>query len=103
MKITKTIKTITKEKLAENLQSQLGFSVSICEDIVSEIFNQLIILTKRDQKVMLQNFGTWKINNKKSRPGFNMHTGTQVDIKPRSVLRLIPSKSLKEKINTHAS
>lgn len=100
MKITKTI---TKEKLAENLQSHLGFSVSICEDIVSEIFNQLIILTKRDQKVMLQNFGTWKINNKKSRPGFNMHTGTQVDIKPRSVLRLIPSKSLKEKINTHAS
>lgn len=100
MKITKTI---TKEKLAENLQSQLGFSVSICEDIVSEIFHQLTILTKRDQKLMLQNFGTWKINNKKSRPGFNIHTGTHVDIQPRSVLRLIPSKSLKEKINTHAS
>lgn len=103
MTIIKTINTVTKEKLTENLQNQLGFSVSICEDIVSEIFNQLTILTKKDQKVMLQNFGTWRINNKKSRPGFNMHTGTHVDIQPRSVLRLIPSKSLKEKINTHAS
>lgn len=100
MTVSKKINTITKEKIAENLQDHLGFSVSICENIVSEVFRQIINLSKKDQKVMLQNFGTWKINNKKSRPGFNIHTGESVDIEPRSVLRLIPSKSLKENINS---
>lgn len=91
--------TITKEILAEHLQTWLGFSVAICEDIVSEVFSEIVKLTKRDQKTMLQHFGTWKINNKKRRPGFNIHTGTAVEITPRSVLRLVPSKSLKENIN----
>ncbi len=100
MAIKQKINTITKEKIAENLRNQLGFSVSICEDIVSEVFSQIIDLSISEQKVMLQNFGTWKINNKKSRPGFNIHTGAAVDIAPRSVMRLIPSKSLKEIINS---
>ncbi|GAB4163996.1 MAG: hypothetical protein Tsb006_3360 [Rickettsiaceae bacterium] len=93
--------TITKERIAEHLRDRLGFSVSICEDIISQVFSELVELTKRDQKTMLQNFGTWKMNHKKTRPGFNIRTGDAVNIEPRSVLRFSPSKSLKDKINLH--
>ena len=49
---------------------------------------------------MLQNFGAWKINQKETRPGFNIRSGERVEIKPRKVLRFLPSRPFKEKINT---
>ena len=91
--------TITKEKIAEKLKNELGFSAPICEEITTSIFTEILHLTKRDDKTMLQNFGTWKINHKKTRPGFNIRLGQPVEIKARTVLRFLPSKPLKEKIN----
>ena len=91
--------TITKEKIAEKLKEQLGLSATLCEEIVTHTFSEIFRLTKRDAKTMLQNFGTWKINHKKTRPGFNIRSGEPVEIKPRTVLRFLPSRPLKEKIN----
>ncbi len=91
--------TITKEKIAEELKAQLGLSLSLCEEITLYVFAEILNLTKKDQKVMLQNFGTWKINHKKTRPGFNIHAGNSVSIAPRTVLRFNPSRSFKDKVN----
>ena len=91
--------TITKEKIAERLKEQLGFSSLICEEITATIFSELLELTKNEGSVALQNFGTWKINHKKSRPGFNIKAGHAVDIKERNVLRFIPSRAFRNKIN----
>ena len=92
--------TITKELIADHLKNQLGFSSLICEEITYTIFLEILTLTQENNKTMLQNFGTWKINHKKTRPGLNIHTGDTVEIKARNVLRFTPAKSLKEKINT---
>ena len=100
--IHKTL-TITKEKIAEHLKKQLGLSASLCEEITLYVFAEILNLSKRDEKVMLQNFGTWKINHKKARLGFNIHTGDPVSIAPRTVLRFHPSRSFKEKINSNDS
>jgi integration host factor subunit alpha len=91
--------TITKEIIAEQLKDQLGFSSLICEEITATIFSELLDLTRSEGSVALQNFGTWKINHKKSRPGFNIKAGHAVDIKERSVLRFIPSRAFRTKIN----
>jgi nucleoid DNA-binding protein len=91
--------TVTKEKIAAKLKDQLGLSLSLCEEITIHIFAEILRLTKRDQKLVLQNFGTWKIRHKKSRPGFNIHAGNSVSIPPRIVLRLAPSRTFKERIN----
>ncbi|MEM6339330.1 MAG: HU family DNA-binding protein [Pseudomonadota bacterium] len=92
--------TITKEKVAEKLKEKLGLSATLCEEIATHTFSEIFHLTKRDDKTMLQNFGTWKINHKKTRPGFNIRSGERVEIKPRTVLRFLPSRPLKEKINS---
>jgi nucleoid DNA-binding protein len=92
--------TITKEKIAEKLKEQLGLSATLCEEITTQTFSEILHLAKRDDKIMLQNFGAWKINQKETRPGFNIRSGERVEIKPRKVLRFLPSRSFKEKINT---
>lgn len=91
--------TITKEKIAEELKMQLGFSLSLCEEIISNVFSEIISLAHKDQKLMLKNFGTWKVNNKKARPGFNIQSGEKILIAPRTVLRFSPSQSFKNLIN----
>lgn len=91
--------TITKEKIAEQLKNQLGFSSLICEEITATIFSELLTLTKNEGSVALQNFGTWKINHKKSRPGFNIKAGHSVNIKARRVLRFIPARAFRNEIN----
>ena len=97
------VSTITKEKIAEKLKAQLGLSLSLCEEITLYDFAEILNLAKKDQKVVLQNFGTWKINHKKTRPGFNIHTGNSVSIAPRTVLRFNPSRSFKDKVNNYDS
>lgn len=92
--------TITKEKIVEKLKEQLGLSATLCEEITNYTFSEILHLALRDDKIMLQNFGTWKINQKKTRPGFNIRSGERVEIKPRKVLRFLPSRPFKEKINT---
>lgn len=97
------VSTITKEKIAEKLKAQLGLSLSLCEEITLYVFAEILNLAKKDQKVVLQNFGTWNINHKKTRPGFNIHTGNSVSIAPRTVLRFNPSRSFKDKVNNYDS
>ena len=94
------VSTITKAKISETLRSQLGISLSLCEEITLYVFAEILNLAKKDQKIMLQNFGTWKINHKKTRPGFNIHSGNAVSIPPRTVLQFNPSKSFKDKVNS---
>lgn len=92
--------TITKEKIAEKLKEQLGLLATLCKEITTQTFSEILHLAKRDDKIMLQNFGAWKINQKETKPGFNIRSDERVEIKPRKVLRFLPSRSFKEKINT---
>jgi nucleoid DNA-binding protein len=94
-------KTITKEKIAHILKEQLGFSSLICSEIVTTIFDEIITLCKNHRKISLKNFGKFYINSKNSRPGLNIKTKTMVEIGARDVLRFIPTRELKHKINNH--
>ncbi|WP_394355827.1 HU family DNA-binding protein [Candidatus Trichorickettsia mobilis] len=93
--------TITKEKITSMLKSKVGFSGMVCEEIVNQIFNQMQVILKSEQKLVLQKFGSFSINNKKARPGQNLQTKTQIIIEPRSVISFSPAKYLKNIINDH--
>jgi|GEM_PF-1000925 nucleoid DNA-binding protein len=99
MQSTKEPATITKEKIADQLRNNLGLSALICEDITLHMFSELLEMTENTNKTTLQNFGTWKINYKDSRPGFNIKTGDAVSIEARNVLRFTPAKAFKKQIN----
>lgn len=91
--------TITKEKLAESLQSELGISRVICEEIISILFDEILNLVQIKDRVTINNFGKFYINYKNSRPGFNIRRRSSVAIAARKVLRFIPSRGFKNQIN----
>ena len=91
--------TITKDKIAKGLQSEMGISCSICEELVDIIFDEMTQLILRDGKLMLHKFGTWKVNHKKGRPGYNISSNVAVHIPPRSVLQFTSSQLLRGRLN----
>lgn len=92
-------KTITKENIAQELHTKLGFSTSICEEFVQELLEEIYALTRQSSSLTIANFGKFYINHKKARPGFNIHNNAPIEVKPRSVMRFIPSALLKNKVN----
>ena len=93
------VETITKSKISKQLKEKLGLSELVCQEMVENIFNEIVEITINKGRTTLQNFGTWKINNKKARPGINIKTSQNVCIQPRKVLRLVPAIDLKKLIN----
>jgi nucleoid DNA-binding protein len=93
------METINKDKITEMLKLKLGFSRTICEEIVNQIFDNIQYLLEIDQKVAIKNLGTFSINTKNARKGTNFHTQQQVIIPPKKVQSFIPAKQLKNLIN----
>lgn len=98
-KETTTKETITKDKLVKNLQIKLGFSAQLCEEIINQILSEIIALAKRDDKIMIKNFGTWKIKQKQARPGFNINKKEATEVNARSVLSFTPANNLRKLVN----
>lgn len=90
--------TITKDKIAAMLNSKLGFSKNLCEEIVNGVFSNILEIAK-EQKLTLKNFGSFEVKEKNSRPGVNFHTKSPVSIESRKILRFVPSSKLKTMIN----
>jgi len=93
------MQTITKEKIIEILKNEIGLSGVICEEIVNKIFSEIFEIAKTNDKLGLKNFGSFYVNNKKSRPARNLQTNEVVIIAARKVLRFLPAKALKASIN----
>lgn len=93
------MQTITKEKIVEMLKDKIGLSGTICEEIVNSIFQEIFEITQQDTRLRLKNFGTFYINNKKSRPARNLQTNKKIIIDSRKVLRFLPAKAFKNEIN----
>lgn len=91
-------KTITKEILADNLKNRLGLSATICEEIVSGIFDEITDQVYANSKVTVKNLGKFFINRKEARPGLNVKTGEYADVPARTVMRFTPSRSFKAKL-----
>ncbi|XVN42902.1 MAG: HU family DNA-binding protein [Candidatus Rickettsia vulgarisii] len=84
--------TITKERIANMLKSQLGLSAVICKEIVEQFFKNIQEISK-DQKLTIPSFGNFRTIIKKSRPGINFHTKETMTIPEKEVMRFVPSKN----------
>ncbi|MFY9590219.1 HU family DNA-binding protein [Rickettsia endosymbiont of Halotydeus destructor] len=90
--------TITKEKITAMLNTRLGLSKNLCEEIVNSIFSNILKIAL-EQKLILKNFGSFETNEKKPRPGRDFHTKLPVIINSKKVIRFIPSGNLKTLVN----
>ena len=91
---------ISRDEIAEAMKKEFGFNRKLCVDIVNDIFDIIIEGLQFDQKVKIHNFGTFKMNNKKSRIGRNPKTKEEYKISSRNVITFKASKLLLKYINT---
>ena len=90
---------ISRDEIAQAMQNQFGFNRKQCLDIVNDIIEIVIEGLQRDKKVKIHNFGTFKMNNKKSRIGRNPKTKEEYNISSRNVVTFKASKILLKFIN----
>ena len=90
---------ISRDEIAESMKKEFGFNRKLCLDIVNDIVDIIIEGLQSDKKVKIHNFGTFKMNNKKSRIGRNPKTKEEYSISSRNVITFKPSKILLKYIN----
>ena len=90
---------ISRDEIAEAMKIEFGFNRKLCLDIVNDIVDIIIEGLQIDKKVKIHNFGTFKMNNKKSRVGRNPKTKKEYNISNRNVVTFKASKILLKFIN----
>ena len=90
---------ISRDEIADAMKSEFGFNRKLCLDIVNDIIDIIIDGLQSDKKVKIHNFGTFKMNNKKSRVGRNPKTKEEYNISSRNVVTFKASKVLLGFIN----
>ena len=91
---------ISRDEIADAIKSEFGFNRKLCLDIVNDIVDIIIEGLQSDKKVKIHNFGTFKMNNKKSRIGRNPKTKEEYSISSRNVITFKASKILLKYINS---
>ena len=86
---------ITKAELIEGMAKDAGISkAAATKALQSFLGNVAKGLEKRNSRVTLVGFGTFKNKYRKTRMGFNPQTGEKIKIKGKNVVSFKPGKSL---------
>ena len=94
-------KNIKRKDLITNVYFNIGFSKTISENIVYDIFNLFINNIISNNVLKISNFGNFIKKNKKQRIGRNPKTKEVKVISSRNIIIFRASNSLKKRINQY--
>ena len=94
-------KNIKRKDLIVNVYFNIGFSKTISENIVYDIFNLFIDNIISNNVLKISNFGNFIKKNKKQRIGRNPKTKEVKIISSRNIIIFKPSNLLKKRINQY--
>ena len=94
-------KNIKRKDLIANVYLNIGFSKTISENIVYDIFNLFITNIISNNVLKISNFGNFIKKNKKQRIGRNPKTKEVKVISSRNIIIFKPSNLLKKRINQY--
>ena len=94
-------KNIKRKDLIDNVYFNIGFSKTISENIVYDIFNLFINNIISNNVVKISNFGNFIKKNKKQRIGRNPKTKEVKVISSRNIIIFKASNLLKKRINQY--
>ena len=94
-------KNIKRKDLIANVYLNIGFSKTISENIVYDIFNLFINNIISNNVLKISNFGNFIKKKKKQRIGRNPKTKEVKVISARNIIIFKPSNLLKKRINQY--
>ena len=95
----KTVPTLTRADLADELHRSIGLSRAESAERVEQVLDTITDALIAGGNVTLSSFGSFMLRRKGLRVGRNPKTGVEVPIQPRTVLTFRPSQLLRQKIN----
>lgn len=93
---------MTKADLVEEVIRVSSLGKKQAESIVNTIFGSIVEALRRDDKIELRGFGSFRVRRRRSRQGRNPKTGDRVDVPPKRIPYFKPGKELKDLINAEA-
>jgi nucleoid DNA-binding protein len=90
---------LTKKHLIDAVQKKMGYPATTCTKIVESFLTTIKGNLAAGESVKIANFGTLKVQHKKSRLGRNPHTGERMVIGERQMVSFKTGKKLKGLIN----
>ena len=91
-------KTMTKSATLAHLAEKTSLSKKQIEGVLDETLALASREAKKSGQFVLPGFGKLVLANRKARIGRNPQTGEQIKIKAKTVVRLRPSKALKDAV-----
>ena len=92
-------KNLTKQHIAEKINSKLGFSKQEARVFIDSLFSIIENKVTLGEEVKIPKLGNFSLKEKKERYGRNPKTKEYAVIKKRKVVRFKSSKLLKKNIN----
>jgi integration host factor subunit beta len=90
---------MTKADLIDEVVRVSDMSKKHAEQIVNTVFSSIIEALKRNDKIELRGFGSFRVRKRRSRQGRNPKTGDHVEVPEKRIPYFKPGKELKDLIN----
>ena len=92
---------MTKADLVEQVVRVADVSKKHAETIVNTVLSSIVDALRRDDKIELRGFGSFRVRRRRSRQGRNPKTGDRVAVPEKRIPYFKPGTELKDLINTH--
>ena len=94
---------MTKKELSDTIHTKIGLSKRESAEIVDYFFNLLKDNLSHGEGVKLPRFGSFRVQERKSRKGRNPSTGETIEIASRKAVVFKPSRFLRDSIDRKLS
>ncbi len=91
--------TLTKAKLTDSTYKQVSLSRTKSAQVVDSLLEILKKTLENGEDVLISRFGKFYVKDKGKRRGRNPHTGEDLMLRKRRVVRFRCSPVLREKVN----
>ena len=93
---------MTKADLIDEVSRAVEMTRKDSEAIVETVFDGVVRALRRDEKIEIRGFGSFRTRQRKPRTGRNPKTGEKVEVPAKKIPFFKPSKELKDLINANA-
>jgi len=91
--------TMTKSKISQRLQSEMGFSRQRADGMVEGLVELIRSTLASGEDVLVSGFGKFIVSEKRARKGRNPSTGQGMVIGPKRVVTFRVSGNLRNRLN----
>ncbi len=91
--------TVTKAKIAEKINREVGLPLKESAEVVDTILELIKSTLEKGENVKISGFGNFILRDKGKRIGRNPKTKVEIEIPPRRVVVFHPSQVWRREIN----